>query len=166
VASRWIKILFILAALTHVAATCKGTECGNPGSCPSDQSGDDGDEGSPPADLAPSAIDELIDLLCQRINACDESIPMGSCVTALEGIDGNQIGDEFGLAEGEFTVEEIRNGLEGGTIIADDSALADCEADISVLPCDAVSSNVSADNFSNVENIIPASCLNVFSLSE
>lgn len=165
-AARWIKILFILVALTHVAATCKGTECGNPGSCPSDQSGDDGDAGSPPTDLAPLAIDELIDLLCQRISACESSITAGACIEALEGADGDQIGDEFGLPEGQFTVEEIRSGLEDDTIITNDSVLTDCETDILAIPCSDIMTNVSQSDFSNIENIIPDSCLGVFSLVE
>lgn len=158
-----IRIFLVLVFFIHFGASCPGTETGNPGNAPSGE--EEGVDGSP-ADVSQSAIDDLIDTICQMVNLCEDSITTASCVEALNGQDGDQLGNEFGLPEGEFTTEEIRTGLDDGSIIADSTSIGTCGGDISEVSCSLVTASVSSHDFSNVENFIPDSCGGVFILSE
>lgn len=170
---------FILCMLTLLLGCGTGTETGNPGGTPSNQPGGEDSGGAPinepfgdgdgvAADCpfstvttAETALDELLQRLCLRIFIC-RGIPTLDCLNALNGTDGDQILDEFGiLPEGLFTVDHINSGLEQGIISTDDVAFGTCKMDIDNVNCSLVST-ITADDFSTTGDFIPVSCNTVF----
>ena len=145
------RLALALIILSQIGATCHGTETGNP---------------TGTSDTANSAIDQLIDLLCLRIHECDSAIDESACTETLNGADGDNLGDKFGLPEGAFTIDGIRSGINDGSIVTNSASLVDCETDIGTITCSVVTNNVLPNHFSNVENVVPDSCQGVFSLSE
>lgn len=108
-------------------------------------------------------LDELIQRLCLEIFVCDKSIGTLDCNEALNGPDGDQILDEFGIVpEGFLTVEQVHSGLRQGIITTDEINYEECKSAIREIECIDVLENVTKDDFSNVENIIPEDCEEVF----
>jgi hypothetical protein len=163
-------LALILFALGQIAATCQGTETGNPG-VPSDNPGG-GTGGSTGGEncLVVSkrqtgsdiAVDDLISALCSKIILCGVPTTTDTCFNALNGPDGDLMTDELGLAAGEFTIAELRQALIDGTLSADTESVSSCEAAIGSVDCASVEANVSSADFSGAENVIPSACLAVF----
>lgn len=162
---RLLKLTLILFALAQVAATCQGTETGNPGipggGCP----GASPTDGSETAIDGGQILDDLILRICQKIVMCGISTTVDACVNALNGVDGDPMTDEFGLPEGEFTVAELRNALNDGTVFASEAGADSCEVAIGDVACGEVEANVSVTEFSGTENFIPEACAAVFSVA-
>lgn len=160
-AKRLGRILILLLSLSHLAATCRGTETGNP------QNNAGAGDGCPTLTAAKTAagddgtLDDLILALCRRFVTCAVPITIDVCVNALNGEDGDLMTDELGQAEGT-TIDELRENLISGAVISDASIAAACEEDVGTITCSEVTANVSAGDFSGVENLIPASCVDVF----
>ena len=170
--ARW-QIVFSLWTLLVLGflSSCglPGTETGNPKSpSQSTETATGGPEAAPPsaagpgsADQTASAIDKLINDICARLDGCDSTLAVTTCATALQGIDGNGLGEKFGLSEDQFTVVEIRDGLSSGTIQVNATAGPVCESDISQIACSDVSSIFKSSDYSSVESLIPISCHSV-----
>jgi hypothetical protein len=172
---RIFRLALVLFALAHIAATCKGTETGNPG-VPSDNPSGGGTSGGTgtggvggcPAALKSQAagsdqvVDDLIQTLCNKIILCGIPTTAEACLNALNGEDGDRMTDEFGLPEGAFTIVELRQALIGGQLTPNDSAVSSCETAIGSEYCSIVTANVSENDFSGTENIVPSSCAAVF----
>ncbi len=157
-AKKLVKIFIVLLALPLIAAACQGTETGNPGNeagvCPTLTA-------AKSATGSDETLDDLILAICQRLIACGVSTTVDSCVNDLNGEDGDLMTDEFGRPDGT-TIVQLRADLIAGAVTASASAADACEADLGVVACEDVSANVSAGNFSGVENLIPPSCAEVF----
>lgn len=82
----------------------------------------------------------------------------------MNGVDGNELGGKLGLPEGQFTVDGISDGLKDKTITINETALSNCRDALSVIPCTDVTQNITASDFSKVENIVPTACGGVFTL--
>jgi hypothetical protein len=163
-------LALVLMALAQVAATCQGTETGNPG-VPSDNPGG-GTGGSTGGETClvvskrqtgtDIAVDDLISALCSKIILCGVSTTTDTCFNALNGPDGDLMTDELGLAAGEFTIAELRQALIDGGLSADASAVSSCETSIGSGDCALIQAQVSAGDFSGTENVVPETCLSVF----
>ncbi len=168
-----LKYLFLILMLLGGAACATGTETGNPGNTEAPGSDGPGDAGAgDPCALRQqalqtqatdeeTALDEIIETICLKIFVCDVTISRDDCTDALNGADGDEILDELGLTEGLFTVEQVHSLLQAGSITADTTAQSACEEDIADILCPDVLADVSLDDFTNVENIIPDSCNDV-----
>jgi len=165
VAKRLARLCILLLALAHVAATCKGTETGNPqnsggqSGCPALVSAQSGLLKS--ATGSDAALDDLILKICQRIIGCGVVTTTDTCFNALNGEDGDLMTDEFGRPAGT-TIVQLRSDLISGHVIASSTEEPVCVDDIAAVDCSDVTANVSGGDFSGVENIIPASCVNAF----
>lgn len=166
---RILKLALVLLALGQVAATCQGTETGNPG-VPSDNPGGGGTTGGETCLVLSKrqtggtdiAVDDLIAALCNKIVLCGIPTTIDSCFNALNGPDGDRMTDEFGLPDGEFTIEGLRAALLAGNFSASEAGVSSCEAAIGSVDCGEVGANVAEGEFSGTENFIPATCLSVF----
>lgn len=164
---RGFLLIFVLSLLLG----CNGTETGNPGSTGEQPTG-----GEEPACLAIRAkeqaadnidvvVDDVIQDLCSRIIACGVETTTDTCVNALNGEDGDLMTDEFGLAPADFyTVLDWRSGLNDGSIAISTTDLADCRTDINALACSVVTLYMPAAVFTDVENFVPATCSDAFSV--
>jgi hypothetical protein len=165
VSRKILRLFILLMTVGQIAATCQGTETGNPG-VPSEQPG--GGTGCPVALKAQSTagsdivVDDLIAALCSKIILCGVPTTTDTCFNALNGPDGDLMTDEFGLTVGEFTIEGLRNALNEGTVVASEPEAGACEGAIAEVDCGVVTANVSATDYSGVENFVPESCRGVF----
>lgn len=173
---RIAKLALILFAIANIAATCKGTETGNPG-VPSDNPDGGGTSGggtttggetgcpalkvqaSPGSD---EVVDNLILALCYKIILCGVVTTTDTCFNALNGADGDRMTDEFGLPEGTFTVVQLREALLNGDFAASSSSASTCETSIGSVDCAVVGANISSGDFSRTEEIVPPECAAVF----
>lgn len=169
---RFAKLALILFAVVNVAATCQGTETGNPG-VPSDNPGGGGTTGGTGGETScwvvskkqtgsDIFVDDVIAALCNKIVVCGVPTTIDTCFNALNGADGDRMTDELGLAEGAFTIAQLRQALIDGALFADPSTSSACEAAIGSVDCAEVSANVSAGDFSGTEVFIPSTCETVF----
>jgi hypothetical protein len=185
------RLILTLAITVTMGTACgTGTETGNPNNVPGVDGGDAGTE-TPEPTGAPGAadgdmlldcplldqadngqgidleeetvLDELIQRLCLEIFVCDMSIGTLDCIAALNGEDGDLILDEFGiLPEGVLTVEQVHDGLRLEILTIDPISFEECKTAIQNIECSDVTNNVTKDDFSNVEMIIPETCSDVF----
>lgn len=83
-------------------------------------------------------VDRLIDSLCAAIDRCDPEISYAECVLAMEGVEGMQIWDEFGLEafENKLTAEDVREGIRNGSFIVSGGVLTACLNEIDSLCLD------------------------------
>lgn len=157
-AKKLVKIFIVLLAIPLIAAACQGTETGNPGNAPGV---------CPTLTAAKSAtgsdetLDDLILAICRRLIACGVSTTVDSCVSDLNGEDGDLMTDEFGRPEGT-TIAQLRADLIAGAVTASASAADACEADVDAVACESVTAAVSAGDLSGAEDLIPSSCAEVF----
>lgn len=172
---RLLKLALVLLAVGQIAATCNGTETGNPG-VPSEQPGGSegggttGGTGGCPAGLKSqtddadrdAVVDDLILDLCHKIILCGVPTTTDTCVNALNGAAGDRLTDELGLAPDAFTIESLRAALNDGAFTFDSASFSSCETAIGSVDCSVVSANVTAADFSGTENIVPDSCVTVF----
>ncbi|HEX5036229.1 MAG TPA: hypothetical protein VFX30_03630 [bacterium] len=174
---RLLKLALVLLAVGQIAATCQGTETGNPG-VPSEQpggsgggtTGGTGTGGGCPAALKSetagdrdSVVDSLLLDLCHKIILCGVPTTTDTCVNALNGADGDRMTDEFGLLpEGSYTVDSLRDALNEGALSFNSSGFSSCEPAIGSVDCATVEANVTATDFSGTENIVPDVCFEVF----
>jgi len=169
------KLAVILLTLAQIAATCNGTETGNPG-VPSDNpgGGSGGTTGGEVSCLIASKrqtgtdifVDDLIAALCNKIVLCGIPTTIDTCFNALNGPDGDRMTDELGLAPDAFTITQLRQALIYGTLFADPSLSSTCESVIGSVDCAEVSANVSAGDFSGTEKFVPAACDAVFAAGD
>lgn len=171
---RILKLAFVLLALAQIAATCKGTETGNPG-VPSDNpgGGTTGGTGGETSCLilkrqagSDIFVDDLIAALCNKIVVCGIPTTIDTCFNALNGADGDRMTDELGLSEGAFTIAQLRAALISGELTADTSTASSCEAAIGSADCADVGANVTASDFSGTEKFIPVTCETVFATND
>ena len=169
---RFARLVLLLFSLAHVAATCQGTETGNPG-VPSDNPG--GGTGGETSCLVVSkkqtagsdiVVDDLLSALCNKIILCGVATTTDTCFNALNGPDGDRMTDELGLVEETFTIAELRAALIAGELSANTSAVSSCETAIGSVDCAEVGANVSAGDFSGTENFIPDACFAVFASAD
>jgi hypothetical protein len=171
------KFFILLAIVLPFLAGCTGlgtetgnpfspTETGNPSASPCPAFRVDptlqADTVAGEDEVIDTEFDVVIEYICLRIFICDSEIHTLDCIDALNGIDGDQTLAEFGLSEDLWTVEKLHAALTGQNILTDATALADCKDDILAVDCEEVTLNVDMDDFSEVENIIPNSCVDVF----
>lgn len=174
---RLLKLALVLLAVGQIAATCQGTETGNPG-VPSEQpeggtTGGTGTGGGCPAALKlktsettgdrDSVVDSLILDLCHKIILCGVATTTDACAAALNGPDGDKMTDEFGLIPaGSYTIDSLRDALNSGSLTFNSAGFASCEPAIGAVDCETVAANVTATDFSGTENIVPDVCFEVF----
>lgn len=161
---KFVILVLLLASLSQLAVTCQGTETGNPGvpgggtGCPAKLKA----QAAPGSDLV---VDDLISALCARIIHCGVETTTDTCFNALNGPDGDRMTDEFGLATGGFTIAELREALNEGTVVASEPEANACEGAIAEVDCAVVTTNVSTTDFSGVEDVVPETCRSVFVVS-
>ncbi len=102
-----------------------------------------------------SAADCLIITLCEAVARCDNSLNYDDCIAAMETEPGQQIWDDFGLAESEnmLTTDHVRFNISNGTIDINEPALSNCTNEL-MATCDKDGEAVSIETYDNVENLI------------
>lgn len=135
---------------------------GSPGAPPYDGRMDEPDgEITKNADLPPDGgaagvVDQIIQGLCEAVVRCDSSLTLDECVAALEGEEGRQIWDEFGLEafKNKLTSGEVRDGIENGIFVVNETNLETCLIELDQI-CEAGESpGLVGGDFANAENLI------------
>ncbi len=183
--ARHLITLAVIFGLVSMTACGPGTETGNPvptaQDAPNDGAGSTGGNGEPFADDAgcpffvvqnikhqqsgESALDEIFQRLCLRIFQCDPLNATLTCLASLNGPSGDLLLDELGLPEGLVDVSETQIGLQEGSIEINEMALASCLDDCLVINCNEVTTVIAPGNYLTMEEVVPLSCENTFSLS-
>lgn len=170
----FLILLSILVFFTPIYGCGEGTETGNPTAHHGDDDDDnddnnDGETESPAGDASLTGAEQILDALCDKLTECNASLLEIDCETGILGTGGLE--NDLGLTEGSYdTYEGIIYAEENEEISADSTALTSCLLDIDGLSCDdagvqSAYDEADADNFDNVENMVPNgadSCEGVF----
>lgn len=169
-------VLFCILAVSAVAMSggtgcgflCDDDDCviGTPDDSSESQQGASSEDSE---DTDEAVTDDLVSELCEATVRCDATLSYSACVTAMEGEDGRQIWDNFGLQdrEDELTKSQVESGISDGTIAVNETALEDCLHELTEA-CDNDGESFSIGGYSNVENLIleDGACPSVLGISE
>jgi hypothetical protein len=101
-----------------------------------------------------SAADALVQELCAATARCDKTLSEAECDTAMDGDDGLQIWDNFGLMpENSFTTAQVVEAIDDGTVTVNETALNDCLQELAEA-CDNTGETFPIGSYDNVENLI------------
>ncbi len=77
----------------------------------------------------------VVATICQRVEECQPETPAVECEADLQGVPG--LAQSFGGAPGQ-SLKETADAIDAGTDESDPAAVADCLAEIGILPCSQV----------------------------
>ncbi|MBI3541107.1 MAG: hypothetical protein HY073_03090 [Deltaproteobacteria bacterium] len=157
------RLILLLLVVSQIAATCQGTETGNPGTTPNKPCSAAVVLNQTTTQGSDQAVDDLLSVICQRVLVCGIATTTDTCFNALDGTAGDKMTDNFGLTPaGQYTITQVRADLINGTLSVNQNLLSTCETDISTTPCTSITQNITSNDFSKTENLIPQSCSGVF----
>ena len=151
---KFIKLLILPLILCSCLGD--GTDTGNPGFNGDPMMGIE--EGSGP-------IATIVSNVCTLLEGC-EGTSLTNCSSDI--FDQENIDTELGLGTNDFpTLRDIALAESNGTIVADTTALTDCNSDIQALTCGSPNvggayDSALANPYVGVADIIPGSCVGIY----
>jgi len=111
-----------------------------------------------------NAATKITYAFCERISACTTTT-CSSCTTNL--VLTKQIADDFAVPveENSTAWQEVVDGVDAGTYVADTTVLSACIDDLAAITCDELENGYdesSPTDYENVENLVDDQICNVF----
>jgi len=150
-------IVSVLAApVVFCAAGCGGTETGNPGANPTDQT---------PHMLDNPAID-LMDTICGKLTSCLDGLDESTCRSSVSA--STELGAGFGAGPEDYpSFIDVIAAADAQTLRVDTEQLGLCTAAIGDLRCDSeeiLAVEIQGSVVANLEQMVPENgCPYVFS---